>query len=119
MIQGWYCKEKLDASHSLGVKGLMLQTWSKSDLQLPYHSKLFFAIKTIPSGYLPDSHETNTLDHKGFLFVGKTVAKQTKTTINVYKTVNYKNEKIVMPYWRNRSILQQHPAFSKSHRVTY
>ena len=93
MIQGWYCKEKLDAGHSLGVKRLMLQTWSKSDLQLPYHSKLFFAIKTIPSGYLPDSHETNTLDHKGFLFVGKTVAKQTKITINVYITVNSKNEK--------------------------
>ena len=106
MIQGWNCKEKLDAGHSLGVRGLMLQTWSKSDLQLPHHSKLYFAIKTIPNGYLPDSHETNTLDHKGYLFVGKTVAKQTKITINVYVTVNSKNEKLLCPTERNRSILQ-------------
>lgn len=84
----------------------MLQTWSKSDLQLPHHSKLFFAIKTIPNGYLPDSHETNTLDHKGCLFVGKTVAKQTKITINVYVTVNSKNEILLCPTERNRSILQ-------------
>ena len=62
MIQQWYCKEKLDASHSKGLKGwaehgekLLQAEWPLTTLGL----SLFYSYKAISSiAYPPRWEET-------------------------------------------------------------
>lgn len=68
-------------------------------MQQPYSTKLLFAnqrtcFTLFADSCLPDSHQTNSLGHKVYLFVGKTA-----TTKKQKKAICFQIEDIVTPYF--------------------